>query len=266
MFLVIFGGLITQKYEEFFYCFVQPRVNLAASGPTGATYTWNSIDGVVSNQVGQNITVNPAVPTTYVVEISGGEVCENQLDTVEVTICTLLSARLVSFYAKCQGNSVYLNWETVTEIGNDFFTIERSIDAQKWEVIQNMKGAGNSDNLLNYTFIDKEPYQGVSYYRLKQTDYNGNFEYSKVVSVYANLSLNESLRIYPNPTKNIATIASSDVELSKLRVYNMIGQDLTKLVKVLSQQQTSLSIDISRLPKGMYYIKTKTLVGKIYKE
>jgi hypothetical protein len=238
---------------------------LSASGPSGATYTWNSIDGVISNQIGQNITVTPDVATTYIVRVSGGGVCENQLDTVEVAVCTLLPIKLIAFEAQFRDYNVYLNWETASEIDNDFFTIERSENGLTWEAIQKIKGAGDSNTLLSYTFIDKEPYQGLSYYRLKQTDYNGSFEYSQVVSINANLSPTEDLRIYPNPTTNTITITGTESELSEFKIYNMVGQEITGLV-IISKQKNRLSIDLSKLSKGIYYVKTKTIAGKIYKE
>jgi hypothetical protein len=90
---------------------------------------------------------------------------------------------LLSFTAKYQDGKVLLNWATGSEINNDYFTLERSRDAVSAEIIGFVEGAGNSSHTLHYQFIDHDPLPGISYYRLKQTDYDGSFEYSQWVAV-----------------------------------------------------------------------------------
>ncbi|PJF33793.1 MAG: hypothetical protein CUN57_01220, partial [Phototrophicales bacterium] len=95
---------------------------------------------------------------------------------------------LVRFVAsKRDGGQVSLEWTTASEINNDYFTIERSFDGRNFESIGQVKGAGNSFEEINYSFVD-ESIAGISsnrivYYRLKQTDYDGVFTYSDVISV-----------------------------------------------------------------------------------
>lgn len=95
----------------------------------------------------------------------------------------VLPVKLVSFEANSNGERIDINWATVTEINNNFFTIEKSKDLKNWEVVSNVSGAGNSNTTIEYFEVDYSPYQGVSYYRLKQTDYDGAFSYSNVVPV-----------------------------------------------------------------------------------
>jgi hypothetical protein len=92
-----------------------------------------------------------------------------------------LPIELLSFNAVCEGNIVSLNWTTATETNNDYFTVERSKDAQTWETVTMIPGAGNSNTTLYYNSTDNQPYPDYTYYRLKQTDYNGAFTYSNVV-------------------------------------------------------------------------------------
>ncbi|MBW6498623.1 MAG: hypothetical protein K0B09_09560 [Bacteroidales bacterium] len=94
-----------------------------------------------------------------------------------------LPIELLSFTAKYQDGKVLLNWATGSEINNDYFTLERSRDAVDAEIIGFIDGAGNSSHTLHYQFIDHDPLPGISYYRLKQTDYDGSFEYSQWVAV-----------------------------------------------------------------------------------
>uniref|UniRef100_UPI004047E44F T9SS type A sorting domain-containing protein n=2 Tax=Roseivirga sp. TaxID=1964215 RepID=UPI004047E44F len=90
---------------------------------------------------------------------------------------------LLSFKAKPNLEAVELEWVTGGEVNNQFFTIERSGNGLDFEPVLFVEGAGNSTELLTYTVVDDAPLLGRSYYRLKQTDFNGQFEYSEIVSV-----------------------------------------------------------------------------------
>lgn len=94
-----------------------------------------------------------------------------------------LPISLLYFKAKEGKEKIQLNWSTATEINNDFFTLERSIDGNNWEILAYVEGAGNSNQQLDYEYNDEFPYTGISYYRLKQTDYDGKFEYFAPVAV-----------------------------------------------------------------------------------
>lgn len=82
-----------------------------------------------------------------------------------------------------QENEVVLKWATKSERNNDYFSIERSEDGKIFETIKQINGAGNSNKKLYYDFTDYYPARGTNYYRLKQTDYDGKFEYSKVIII-----------------------------------------------------------------------------------
>ncbi len=95
----------------------------------------------------------------------------------------VLPIELVSFAAKAVGQTVHTHWVTSTEIDNDFFTVERSIDAQVFEEVGRLAGAGNSMSELTYDFVDDAPYTGISYYRLRQTDFDGTTTHSDIRAV-----------------------------------------------------------------------------------
>jgi hypothetical protein len=94
-----------------------------------------------------------------------------------------LPIELVSFEAKARGDEVEITWSTAAEVNNDYFTVERSTDGTAFEPIQTIDGAGNSTQLLHYAVVDKAPASGISYYRLRQTDYDGKFSYSEIRAV-----------------------------------------------------------------------------------
>jgi hypothetical protein len=78
---------------------------------------------------------------------------------------------------------VFLEWVTKSERNNDYFSIERSEDGKIFETIKQINGAGNSTKKLHYDFTDYSPLRGTNYYRLKQTDYDGKSEYSKIITI-----------------------------------------------------------------------------------
>ncbi len=123
-----------------------------------------------------------------------------------ITAANPLPVKLISFDVSLTKNNVWLSWKTETEINNDFFTIERSSDYKNWEPIKKVTGAGNSNYTLSYSTVDQNPLEGISYYRLKQTDFNGEFSYSDI-QVINNKEINE-ISVYPNPVKNTLYISN----------------------------------------------------------
>ncbi len=108
-----------------------------------------------------------------------------------------LPIELATFEIQKEGDEILINWSTQTEINNDFFTVERSADGNYFEPISQVDGAGNSSNLLHYESRDEHPRKGINYYRLKQTDFDGNYTYSEIKSV--NFRETGSYSVYPNP-------------------------------------------------------------------
>ena len=186
------------------------------------------------------------------------------LDDISIIPVIPLPIELIYFNAITEDNrTVKLVWETASEINNDFFTIERSINAMDWEIVTTIDGAGNSNIFKNYVAKDNNPYSGVSYYRLKQTDFNGQFEYTSIKNVNLKELFAESVEIYPNPTDNHITIVGSANELSEVRIFNVVGQDVTNLTRINSLNSSTLSIDLSQLAGGVYYVKTKTISSHV---
>jgi hypothetical protein len=175
-----------------------------------------------------------------------------------------LPIELTDFNATIDDGIVDLNWTTQSEVNNDFFTIERSKDAVDFEMIVTVPGAGTSNEVLYYESTDDNPIMGVSYYRLKQTDYDGQFTYSKIVAVKNLQDLN--FNIMPNPTTERLTVTFGKVEGStvfvmtpdyeaKIKIYNTEGKLVYK--KKFDGTFYKFNIDVSQLPQGMYYVNLK---------
>lgn len=141
-----------------------------------------------------------------------------------------LPVELLSFSAKNESESVKLEWATASEINNDFFTIERSINLESFEILGYVSGVGNSNLIQNYQFYDEQPLDGISYYRLKQTDFDGSFKYTDAVKIQririAQTKL--SMLIYPNPvTQNRVNISVSGLQSDEkvnLMLFDLSGR------------------------------------------
>lgn len=115
--------------------------------------------------------------------------------TIGLIPATPLPIQLIRFDGTCKENTVLLNWSTASETDNDYFTIERSTDGISFSAIGNRDGAGNSMQVLHYHFEDTDPFAGMNYYRIKQTDYNGQFAYSGIIAVDAKACENINLQL-----------------------------------------------------------------------
>ena len=180
----------------------------------------------------------------------------DQPTPVLVPSCIIaLPIKLISFTADSyQDNSVLCNWVTASEINNDYFTLEKSTDAINFSPFAIVDGAGNSSQTLNYQYIDYELYRNLSYYRLKQTDFDGNFTYSQVISV-VNQQINQStLNVYPNPSNGKVVVALGSGGWQSIECYNVLGEKLGSWNLDLDMKE--ITIDISSYSKGMYFLKT----------
>lgn len=137
----------------------------------------------------------------------------------------ILPIELLSFVAQARPDRIDLRWTTGTEINNDYFTIERSRDLYGWEVLGHVQGAGNSSIPLSYSFNDIRPLDGVAYYRLKQTDFDGKFEYFRPVAVHYDLGM-KGLEFKVVKQHSHWIIAVPNDGVYQVEVYNLIGHRL----------------------------------------
>ncbi len=174
-----------------------------------------------------------------------------------------LPIELLFFGVTVIENSVEIHWQTASETNNDYFTIERSQDLLRWKETARIDGAGNSSKLLNYSTVDSPPIVGTYYYRLKQTDFNGQFDYSHLESVhvneiYSNLSLSQF--------SNEVIISGKNIDSQYFAVYNTLGHDVTSQTERTIQTSSKMVINLSYLKPGIYFIKSTTTTNKVYKQ
>jgi hypothetical protein len=155
----------------------------------------------------------------------------NNFYPASVSLSSPLPIELLSFYAVCENKEVSLYWVTASETNNDFFTVEKSSDAINFVPITTIKGAGNNNTIMEYQYKDKTPYAGVSYYRIKQTDYNGKFSYSEIREVKF-LSALSDFSVFPNPVNSgeiLQIIPCNNRDISyTISVYALNGQKVAE--------------------------------------
>ena len=174
-----------------------------------------------------------------------------------------LPISLTSFISDCIDNSTILEWQTATELNNNYFEVQRSRNAKNWEKVTQIKGAGNSNQTLKYSYLDKNNDGSFIFYRLKQVDFNGDFAYSSNIVSSCNNSQYEveNIKIFPNPaTDKLSIYLSKVLENSEFTISNSFGQVVIK--GKISTETTSL--DVSELMNGIYYIKISG-IDKTYK-
>lgn len=145
---------------------------------------------------------------------------------------------MTSFSASIINSRVCLNWETATETNNKGFEIERSTSNTTWKSIGYVSGNGTTLNPTKYSFIDENPLADVNYYRLKQIDFTGEYEYSNVIEVNLNTPVKfELLQNYPNPFNPASTISYNVAakELVSLKVYDVLGNLVQQLVNEVKE-------------------------------
>jgi hypothetical protein len=227
----------------------------AVDGPTGLNATALDLtEGAAGDGWVNQLTITAANINMYYILLIDNYLASNipflfDLQTVGVVLnCqTLLPVELTSFVGEAVGSKNRLTWTTQTELNNDHFEIEKSTDGNSFFKIGALLGAGNSQSLIYYNFTDIDGWNELSYYRLKQVDYNGTFAYSEIISVEKNIVFSVS----PNPSKGLVNLDyKMNVESMALaRIFDMKGRE------VFHYQLTGMGrkeFDFSRWSQGVY--------------
>ena len=166
------------------------------------------------------------------------------------TSCEIVPVEITFFKGKViQDNQVQLTWETALEFDNEGFEIQRANADFTWEFLDFERGNGNTTETINYSFIDRNPYPGTNYYRFKQIDYDGNFEFSKVIAVTIK-NIKGDVVTFPTLAKDRLLIkyAETPAELPIYRISDMMGR---RIIETTSEQGI---LDITDLESGQYVL------------
>jgi hypothetical protein len=174
---------------------------------------------------------------------------------------TALPIELLSFKGEKQGIENILYWSTASEINNDFFTIERSNNMQEWEVVGTVDGSGTSQEKLDYSLVDRKPFSDVTYYRLRQTDFDGKNKLSYTISIVNTIESDGLFTdLFPNPTNGNFYFNYSGINSTipiEVEIYNNLGKLINTLTIEEYSKYQSISINTENLANGVYQILLK---------
>jgi hypothetical protein len=178
-----------------------------------------------------------------------------------VSACTYTSSslpvRLISFKSEAQSAVIELTWQTGEEIDNSHFEIERSSNAQNFETIGRVIGQGNSTAKQVYSYVDVSPKTGLNYYRLKQVDLDGQFEYSRIVS--SRLTGFGLFKAYPNPVVGVLTIElPSESTIESAYLIDLTGRKVREF--------SDSNVSVEGVENGMYTLQVKTKDGRTFQQ
>lgn len=175
-----------------------------------------------------------------------------------------LPIELLSFFGFPEKQNVVLNWSTASEINNDYYTLERSNDGYSFSEIANINSKGNSNKLSTYSFKDKEPFE-ENYYRLKNNDIDGEYDYSPIIYIKCNACIIEnSYSVYfSSGYLNVSfnTINENDF---CVEVVNTNGVIIKKICDNLNKGENTLNVSVEHLPKGVYVINLYEHSGLVF--
>ncbi len=158
---------------------------------------------------------------------------------------------LIGFKAEHHGRKNIISWTTASEINNDYFELQKSNSNRDFQPVAVIQGAGNSNEILHYSFTDENAASELAYYRLKQVDYDGKYEmYGPVV---VRNSPSSHVRVYPNPANAELFLENITADMN-ITLYDRTGRT------VISKKADAnlLRIDVSDIPKGMYFLHIST--------
>ena len=172
-----------------------------------------------------------------------------------VTPAAPLPVELSHFGGKFHNGSVVFDWQTTLELNNAGFEVEASVDGRTWETLGFVQGAGTTETVQDYSFTDRQPVEGTNYYRLKQIDLDGLFQYFDAITVYADFGeVKEGIHAFPNPATQGTVqlqIDNPNNERVQITLFDATG-------KLLQETVANESLEQLKLPNaGMYHVMVR---------
>jgi hypothetical protein len=228
------------------------RITLLFLGLTlTASFAQQAVVSAGADASGSDGTAAYSVGQVFFSVNNGSNGSENQ-GVQQLNIENALPVTLVSFEATVKENEgVLLRWTTSFELNNDYFAIERSTDGRNFRALTKVSGKGNKHNQNNYESIDYFPYPGHNYYRLKQTDYDGSFGYSRIRVVNVIDSKNE-ISAYPNPTTDYLNIRTTGLKTENL-TFQIITMNGT-ILRGKKLPEEAPVVDLRGLSPAVYFV------------
>ena len=167
-----------------------------------------------------------------------------------------LPVTLTAFEAECLGDQYLVSWSTASESNNREFTIEESEDALSWKKVHTQQGAGNSNVTRRYEANIKPGFVKGSYLRLRQTDFNGNFEIFDPIFVGCKQASTNTLLLSPNPASTFIDLQLNAEQAvnANVAIFSSAGQLLLNAPVKITEGKSSIRLDLKDLPAGVYHL------------
>jgi hypothetical protein len=221
-------------------------------------------DGTFSTGATQHTSGRSYDPGTKIVTFTNVNLDPGHFFTMSSNnFMTPLPIELLRFDATALAEEVLFSWVTLSEVNNAFFTVERSADGRHYQPVVKVEGAGNSSERRSYEALDTAPQTGTSYYRLKQTDWNGKATYSDPVAV--NFKGNSDWYLYPNPTNGSLQLrlGKAWTDYTQLRITDLSGHLLYRLEGGKNEQQELVLNLPAEWQNGVYLLRLYAPSGEI---
>jgi hypothetical protein len=178
-----------------------------------------------------------------------------------VQVINNLPIQLIEFKGVCDNGINKISWVTVSETNNDYFTLEKSNDGINWSILAKVNGIGNSVLLNTYTVIDSKPFD-VSYYKLSQTDFNGQSETFNTILIKCDVDiLTKNIIVYPNPTNSVIRLSLSNITDNDLtvKIYDIENKLVKQIYCYIPETiNNTVIIKINDLSSGIYFLNVST--------
>ncbi len=193
---------------------------------------------------------------SFTLEIHGNNIPDQDINCSP----SALPVSLIYFTGELNNlNQTELKWQTASESNSKEFVVERMTEELIWTEIGKKNAAGNSNSIIDYSYTDKTITEGVFYYRIKQIDNDGTYEYSNIIAIDNTFKTNGILSIYPNPSNDIINVSNSFNSKHTISIFNILGENVTHLVTTKTFDNNHSQIDISALPKGSYIVSCNAI-------
>ena len=222
----------------------------------GGSLTFDATTGAVT------LSVDAEFSGVMTIEYSVSDGTNTANATITVLVQGAVDVSLIRLTAKAQNNGNLIEWTTASETNNDYFTLYSSNNGTNYTAIATIKGAGNSSVAKQYQNLDKTAANGLTYYRLTQTDYDGTTKQVGTVAVSRNTNVFVST-LEPNPASNLVTVSfdTPKATTAQLNICDVTGKVVYTQQLNTTTGNNSLNLDISHYATGIYFVSINTPNG-----
>lgn len=249
--------------NNFLNLFPNPFVHTAV--PDSPTVLYSVVLKSLNNTLNPGIDIYRPLMANQQYMLSNNDHDNDGLPDEEQYVNGFLPVEYMGFdYEVLEDHTVELNWITSKEINNDVFIIEKEVGEGNFMPIGDVKGIGNSDLPQYYTFVDHTQMESINYYRIKQIDIDGSFEYSPVIEV--TFDGGNLFQAYPTITSDYCTLQATGFlePYYDVHVVDIMGRILIQDQLEAFYDEGKLNLDLSNFDYGMYFIQVSTQEGPVY--